>query len=51
MTVHTCIMILFLIIQSDPEPLLLSVLDKIALGLESNDSIISTADESICLFV
>ena len=38
-------------IQSDPEPLLLSVLDMIALGLESNDSVISTAEKSIGLFV
>ena len=38
-------------IQSYPEPLLLSVLDMIALGLESNDSIISTAEESIGLLM
>ena len=37
--------------QSGPEPLLLSVLDMIALGLESNDSVISTAEESIGLSV
>ena len=41
---------LSMILQSDPEPLLLSILDMIALGLESNDTI-STAEESIGLFV